>query len=174
MVHSPCSHCKGHRFDSQSGNQDPTCLTVQQKKKKRILFGSQTPSWPWQPRSHTGVMRGFSGGMDGHVVALLPQSQTPAHPFIQTSPLFSMLLFPKPGASYFLSLKSPTPQPVPGPIIPTQPSATQMPDTYTISSVQFSRSVVSDSSRPHESQHARPPCPSPTPGVHSDSRPSSQ
>ena len=43
-----------------------------------------------------------------------------------------------------------------------------------INSVQFSRSVVSDSLRPHESQHARPPCPSPIPGVHSDSRPSSQ
>ena len=42
------------------------------------------------------------------------------------------------------------------------------------SSVQFSHSVVSDSLRPHESQHARPPCPSPAPGVHSDSRPSSQ
>ena len=42
------------------------------------------------------------------------------------------------------------------------------------SSVQFSRSVMSDSLRSHESQHARPPCPSPTPGVHSDSRPSSQ
>jgi len=41
-------------------------------------------------------------------------------------------------------------------------------------SFQFSRSVVSDCLRPHESQHARPPCPSPTPGVHSDSRPSSQ
>ena len=41
-------------------------------------------------------------------------------------------------------------------------------------SVQFSRSVVSDSLRPHESEHTRPPCPSPTPGVHSDSRPSSQ
>ena len=41
-------------------------------------------------------------------------------------------------------------------------------------SVQFSRSVVCDSLRPHESQHARPPCPSPTPGVHSDSCPSSQ
>ena len=40
-----------------------------------------------------------------------------------------------------------------------------------ISSVQFSRSVVSDSLRPHESQHARPPCPSPTPGVHPDSCP---
>ena len=36
---------------------------------------------------------------------------------------------------------------------------------------QFSRSVVSDSLRPHELQHARPPCPSPTPAVHSDSRP---
>ena len=42
------------------------------------------------------------------------------------------------------------------------------------SSVQFSRSVVSDSLRPHESQHTRPPCPSPTPRVHSDSCPSSQ
>ena len=41
------------------------------------------------------------------------------------------------------------------------------------SSVQFSRSVMSDSLRPHESQHARPPCPSPTPGVHSNSCPSS-
>ena len=41
------------------------------------------------------------------------------------------------------------------------------------SSVQFSRSVMSNSLRPHESQYARPPCPSPTPGVHSNSRPSS-
>ena len=40
--------------------------------------------------------------------------------------------------------------------------------------VQFSHSVVSDSLRPHESQHARPPCPSPTPGVHSHSHPSSR
>ena len=39
--------------------------------------------------------------------------------------------------------------------------------------VQFSRSVVSDSLWPHESQHARPPCPSPTPGVHPNSRPTS-
>ena len=42
-----------------------------------------------------------------------------------------------------------------------------------ISSVQFSLSVVSDALRPHESQHTRPPCPSPTPRVHSDSCPSS-
>ena len=40
-----------------------------------------------------------------------------------------------------------------------------------LSSVQFSHSVVSDSLRPHELQHARPPCPSPTPGVHSNSCP---
>ena len=37
------------------------------------------------------------------------------------------------------------------------------------SSVQFSCSVMSDSLQPHESQHARPPCPSPTPGGHSNS-----
>ena len=42
---------------------------------------------------------------------------------------------------------------------------------YMFSSVQFSCSVVSDSVWPHESQQARPPCPSPTPRVHSDSRP---
>ena len=41
-------------------------------------------------------------------------------------------------------------------------------------SVQFSCSVVVDSWRLHESQHTRPPCPSPTPGVHSDSSPSSR
>ena len=42
------------------------------------------------------------------------------------------------------------------------------------SSVQFSRSVMSDSLQPCEPQRTRPPCPSPTPGVHRDSRPSSQ
>ena len=47
---------------------------------------------------------------------------------------------------------------------------------FCVPSVQFSSVVqwVSDSLRPHELQHARPPCPSSTPGVHSDSRPSSQ
>jgi len=43
-----------------------------------------------------------------------------------------------------------------------------------IRSDQINRSVMSDSLRPHESQHARPPCPTPTPWVHWDSRPSSQ
>jgi len=41
-----------------------------------------------------------------------------------------------------------------------------------LSSVQFSCSVMSDSLQPHESQHARPSCPLPTPGVHSNSCPS--
>ena len=45
---------------------------------------------------------------------------------------------------------------------------------FQFSSVQFSRSVVSDSLWLHESQHARPPCPSLTPGVHSNSCPSSR
>ena len=43
-----------------------------------------------------------------------------------------------------------------------------------ISSVQFSHSVVSNSLQCHESQHTRPPCPSPTPGVHPNPHPSSQ
>ena len=50
----------------------------------------------------------------------------------------------------------------------------QAPKTYLEDSAQLTRSVVSDSLRPHELQHARPPGPSPTLGVHSDSCPSSQ
>ena len=45
---------------------------------------------------------------------------------------------------------------------------------FDFSSVQFSHSVMSDSLRPYESQHTRPPCPSPTPGVYSNSCPSSR
>ena len=45
---------------------------------------------------------------------------------------------------------------------------------YIISSVQFSRSVVSDFLRPHEPHHARPPCPSPTLGVYPNPCPLSQ
>ena len=45
---------------------------------------------------------------------------------------------------------------------------------YKFSSVQFSHSVMSDSLRPHELQHARPPCPSPTPRVHPNSCPLSR
>ena len=47
-------------------------------------------------------------------------------------------------------------------------------NTSVLSSVQFSRSVMSDSLRPHELQHARPPGPSPTPRVYPNSCPSSQ
>ena len=43
-----------------------------------------------------------------------------------------------------------------------------------VTRIQFSHSVMSDSLRPHEMQHARPPCPSPTPRVHSNSHPSSR
>ena len=47
-----------------------------------------------------------------------------------------------------------------------------LPGTLLISSVQFSYPIVSDSFRPHGLQHARPPCPSPSPGTYSDSCPS--
>ena len=63
---------------------------------------------------------------------------------------------------------------VPNDIKITVYSVFQAVSVYQISSDQISRSVVSDSLRPHESQHARPPCPSPTLRVHWDSRPSSQ
>ena len=55
-------------------------------------------------------------------------------------------------------------------------SQTQLSDFHLLqfSSVQFSHSVMSNSLRPHELQHTRPPCPSPTPGVQSNSRPLSQ
>ena len=59
-------------------------------------------------------------------------------------------------------------------------TAIKLKDAYSLeeklwpTSVQFSHSVMSDSLWPHESQHARPPCPSPTPRVHSNSCPSSR
>ena len=63
------------------------------------------------------------------------------------------------------------PYPPPGHLPnPEIESASLMSPTF--SSVQFSRSVLSNSLRPHELQHARPPCPSPAPGVHSNSCPS--
>ena len=61
---------------------------------------------------------------------------------------------------------------IPGPLFPIAPSTViSLPG---FSSDQFSHSVMSDSLQPHELQHARPPCPSPTPGVYSNSCPSSQ
>ena len=59
-------------------------------------------------------------------------------------------------------------------IQPSHPLSSPSPPAPLFSSVQFCCSVVSDSLQPHELQHARPPCPSPTPGVHSDSHPLSQ
>ena len=59
-------------------------------------------------------------------------------------------------------------------LLPCTASISPTSELLQFSWVQFSHSVMSDSLRPHESQHARLPCPSPTPGVHSDSCPSSQ
>ena len=85
---------------------------------------------------------------------------------------------------YWSGLPFPSPGGLPHPGIEPESSASRggffiseprgNPIKKPIRSDQISRSVVSDSLRPHESQHARLPCPSSTPGVHSDSRPSSQ
>ena len=60
------------------------------------------------------------------------------------------------------------------PLLGIYPKETKIEASVPISSVQFSRSVVSDSLRPHELQYARPPCPSPAPGVHPNSRASNR
>ena len=85
-----------------------------------------------------------------------------------------------PRQEYWSGLPFPSPD-LPSPGIEPATSALQV-DSLLLShqggppfpSVQFSCSVVSDSFRPHESQHTRPPCPSQTPGVYSDSCPSSR
>ena len=82
---------------------------------------------------------------------------------------WSELPFPPPGALPHPGIKPELPA-LAGRFFTTEPLRYL---SVQFSSVQFSRSVVSDSLRLHESQHARPPCPSPSPGVHSDSRPSS-
>ena len=60
------------------------------------------------------------------------------------------------------------------PLSPWGNPSDSYPSTIQFSSVQFSHSVVSDSLRPHASQHARHPCPSPIPRVHPNSCPSSR
>ena len=55
-----------------------------------------------------------------------------------------------------------------------QPAGRKTQSKYSFSSVQFSHTVMSDYLWPHELQHARPPCPLPTPGVHPNSCPLSQ
>ena len=82
---------------------------------------------------------------------------------------------------YWSGLPCPSPGDLPDPRIePGSPALqvdsllSKLPGKSFSVSDQISRSVMSDSLRPRESQHARPSCPSPTPGVHSDSRPSSQ
>ena len=71
---------------------------------------------------------------------------------------------------YWSGLQFPTQGDLPDPGI----KPTSLASLHWFSSVQFSRSVVSDYLRPHGLQHARPPCPSPTPGVYSNSRPSNR
>ena len=80
---------------------------------------------------------------------------------------------------YWSGLPCPAPGDIPTPgIKPASPvapafQADSLPLNQSYYSVQFSCSVVSNSMWPHESQHARPPCPSPTPKVYSNSCPSS-
>ena len=65
--------------------------------------------------------------------------------------------------------------PVPYPVFSVTPAAFQVHPAFVIlSSVQFIHSVISDSLWSHEPEHSRPPCPSPTPGIHPNPCPFSQ
>ena len=88
-----------------------------------------------------------------------------------------------PRQEYWSRLPVPSPGDLPDPALKLMSPAWQadpLPLSHlgnlncSFSLVQFSRSVMPNSLWPHESQHARPPCPSPTPGVYSNSCPSSQ
>ena len=84
------------------------------------------------------------------------------------------LSFPSPGDLFHPEIKPASPA-LTGRFFTSEPPGKPPLSSFSLlSSVQFSHSVMSDSLRLHESQHARAPCPSPTPGVHSDSPPSSQ
>ena len=74
---------------------------------------------------------------------------------------WNVLPFPSPGDLPHLGMKLVSPA-LAGKFFTTESSG----KPKSKGSVQFSHSVVSDSLWPHEPQHARPPCPSPTPGVH--------
>ena len=132
--------------------------------------------------------RGQAGPFGGLISALLAHI-SPAGPL--SIPLASWVL-PTSGPSHLLfPLPEPLPPSPPAPLCLVwltcpHPGSNVHPfwgcplwskaeeATPTPRSDQISHSVVSDSLRPQESQHARPPCPSPTPRVHSDSCPSSQ
>ena len=85
----------------------------------------------------------------------LPNEAFPEHPFWNSSICSSFYLF----GSFSLPQCLPPEDIIGG-------SSCDIIVSVQFKIVQFSRSVVSDSLQPHEPQHARPPCPSPTPGVH--------
>ena len=91
--------------------------------------------------------------------------QTPLSMEFPRQEYCSQLPFPSPGDLLDPGIKSISPA-LAGGSFTTEP-----PGKPLDSSVQFSLSVVSDSLRPHESQHARLPCPSPTPGIYPNSCP---
>ena len=94
-------------------------------------------------------------------------SSTSVHGILRAG-ILQGLPFPPPG-----DLPNPGIRPMPLASPALQADALSLEPTGKPSVSQFSRSVVTDSLRPHESQHTRPPCPSPAPGVYSDSCPSS-
>ena len=130
--------------------------------------------------SPCGVRPSPSWQRIGHPpIKVFPNQEAPQCPEVffvclfTIAPVFSLILSLEVSRSGLADISGPKPHMV-GLPSKTSPIQNQSLHQHKASSVQYSHSVMSDSLRAHESQHTRPPCSSPTPGVHSDSRPLSQ
>ena len=134
---------------------------------KRKATHSSTLAWriPWTGEVH-GVTKRWTRLSEFHFTSRILQGPVGCRDLRRLSGHRMIFFFPQLSIQNLLSRRV---------MVTTLPPPSTIPfHSWRLSSVQFSHSVMSDSLQPHESQHARPPCPSPTPRVHSDSHPLSQ
>jgi len=147
---------KRHTGQGLRGSQVQTCVFHLWNEALTLLAEDRTPS-------HQGIPQPGSSPVPRVFFVCL----------FTIAPVFSLILSLEVSRSGLADISGPKPHMV-GLSSKTSPIQNQSLHQHKASSVQYSHSVMSDSLRAHESQHTRPPCSSPTPGVHSDSRPLSQ
>ena len=144
------------------------CLAMQEMRIGTVVSGDSTSVGPLSPRAPQ-LLSLCSRPLNYNCWGLPPRLLKPGAPesaFCSQKP-------PQWGASFYSETRE-EPRSLQierAGFLQPRPSATKDKWISKITSVQFSHSVVSSSLRPCEPQHPRPPCPSPTPGVHSDSCP---
>ena len=130
---------------------------------KKIILGYIFLLWNWTAETQEESSEWALGWIDNHSVSFRTKSTLLFVVYNGASIFFLKMSLSEETRVWILSLTTC--------IKLTKPLSLSK---HQFTSVQFSRSVMSNSLQPHESQHARPPCPSPTPGVHSNSCPLSQ